>query len=236
MKKVITIIFIVFVTFIIYKTNDKNLIDYMSLGDSFDIGINSYGNITYSYRDYVKNYLSNNDLLHKTNFYYSKNDYKIEELLMDIKNNKDILVNDQVHNLRKDIREADLITIAIGMDELINIIEYDGTLKNINELYQNLDKLINNMDNLINNINKLTVGKVYLIGYYNPYNNQDNDLNKVFSYLDDAYFNISKKNKITYLSINNLIKNNPNYLPNKKDYHLNSKGYLKIATNLINIL
>ena len=60
MKKIIIgILIIIFLTFIIYKSNANNLIDYMSIGDSFDIGINSYGNNTYSYRDYLKNYLNN---------------------------------------------------------------------------------------------------------------------------------------------------------------------------------
>ena len=84
MKKLIVLFSVIFLTFIIYKVNANNLIDYMSIGDSLDLGINSYGNNTYSYHDYLKNYLDNNNLLHKTSFYYSKTNYKIEELIKDI--------------------------------------------------------------------------------------------------------------------------------------------------------
>ena len=66
MKKIIIIFSVIItLTFIIYKANANNLIDYMSIGDSFDLGINSYGNNTYSYRDYLKNYLNNIDELRK---------------------------------------------------------------------------------------------------------------------------------------------------------------------------
>ena len=52
MKKIILPILIIFLTFIIYKVNDKNLIDYMVIGDSLNLGLNSYGNVGYGYNDY----------------------------------------------------------------------------------------------------------------------------------------------------------------------------------------
>ena len=139
----------------------------MSIGDSFDIGINSYGNNTYSYRDYLKNYLNNNNLLHKTYFYYSKSNYTIEELLNDITINKEVIYNDRMYNIKKDLREADLITISIGLDELISIIEDN---KNDN-IYVKVDKMIDNMNILINNVQKISSSNIILIGYYNPYLN-----------------------------------------------------------------
>lgn len=228
MKKIIIgILIIIFLTFIIYKSNANNLIDYMSIGDSFDIGINSYGNNTYSYRDYLKNYLNNNNLLHKTYFYYSKSNYTIEELLNDITINKEVIYNDRMYNIKKDLREADLITISIGLDELINIIEDN---KNDN-IYVKVDKMIDNMNILINNVQKISSSNIILIGYYNPYLNGNKELERLFAYINDKYYDIAKKYKITYIDIYKII--NKNYLPNIRDYHLNSKGYLKIASKII---
>lgn len=224
MKKLIVLFSVIFLTFIIYKVNANNLIDYMSIGDSLDLGINSYGNNTYSYHDYLKNYLDNNNLLHKTSFYYSKNNYKIEELLNDIKNNKEIIYNDKTYNIKKELREADLITIFIGMDELINKIESNITSSDI-------DTLINNMDSLVSTIKKISSSNIVLIGYYNPY--LDNlKISKIFSYINDRYKELASKYKINYIDILNL-NSNKEYLPNYKDYHLNSKGYLKIASKII---
>ncbi len=228
MKKIIIgILIIIFLTFIIYKSNANNLIDYMSIGDSFDIGINSYGNNTYSYRDYLKNYLNNNNLLHKTYFYYSKSNYTIEELLNDITINKEVIYNDRMYNIKKDLREADLITISIGLDELISIIEDN---KNDN-IYVKVDKMIDNMNILINNVQKISSSNIILIGYYNPYLNGNKELERLFAYINDKYYDIAKKYKITYIDIYKII--NKNYLPNIRDYHLNSKGYLKIASKII---
>ena len=228
MKKIIIgILIIIFLTFIIYKSNANNLIDYMSIGDSFDIGINSYGNNTYSYRDYLKNYLNNNNLLHKTYFYYSKSNYTIEELLNDITINKEVIYNDRMYNIKKDLREADLITISIGLDELISIIEDN---KNDN-IYVKVDKMIDNMNILINNVQKISSSNIILIGYYNPYLNSNKELERLFAYINDKYYDIAKKYKITYIDIYKII--NKNYLPNIRDYHLNSKGYLKIASKII---
>ncbi len=224
MKKLIVLFSVIFLTFVIYRVNANNLIDYMSIGDSLDLGINSYGNNTYSYHDYLKNYLDNNNLLHKTSFYYSKNNYKIEELLNDIKNNKEIIYNDKTYNIKKELREADLITISIGMDELINKIESNITSSDI-------DTLINNMDSLVSTIKKISPSNIVLIGYYNPY--LDNlKVSKIFSYINDGYKELASKYKINYIDILNL-NSNKEYLPNYKDYHLNSKGYLKIASKII---
>ncbi len=233
MKKLIVLFSVIFLTFIIYKVNANNLIDYMSIGDSLDLGINSYGNNTYSYHDYLKNYLDNNNLLNKTYFYYSKNNYKIEELLNDINNNKKIVFKDKTYNIKKDLREADLITIAIGMDELISIIEYNGTLNNKNEVYLKVDKLISNMDKLVNYIKKMSSSNIIIIGYYNPYQTNNLEINRLFSYINDKYNTIAKKYKVTYIDIYEVIKSSKEYLPNYKDYHLNSKGYLKIASKII---
>ena len=229
MKKIIIIFsFIITLTFIIYKANANNLIDYMSIGDSFDLGINSYGNNTYSYRDYLKNYLNNNNLLHNTSFYYSKTNYKIEDLLNDIKINKEIIYNDKTYNIKKELREADLITIAIGLDELVSIIETDNITSNI---YIKVDKFIKNMEELVNNIQKISSSNIILIGYYNPYLNGNKDLERLFAYINDEYVKIAKRYNITYVDIYNIITSD--YLPNSKDYHLNSKGYLKIASKII---
>ena len=103
MKKILVLILIVLVTYIIYKVNDNELIDYMSLGDSINQGINSYGNKSFGYNDYLRSYLENNDLLHKYNSYYSKNSYTISELTDDIDSNKEVLYDDKTYNIKKEL-------------------------------------------------------------------------------------------------------------------------------------
>ena len=230
MKKIIIIILIFFSVFIIYKTNEKNLIDYMSIGDSLNLGINSYGNNIYGYNDYVKTYLENDNLLHKYNNHFSKINYKIEDLNKDIINNKEILYDGKVFNLKKELREADLVSISIGMDTLVSILNSN---KCCDESKKQLDYIINNMDDLIKNVKSFSKGKIILIGYYNPTSKYDKNIERMFAYLNDKYESISKKYNIIYIDIYNLIKQNKDYLPNKLDYHVTSKAHLKIASEII---
>ena len=227
MKKIILPIILIFLIFIIYKTNDNNLIDYMVIGDSISTGLNSYGNRTYGYNDYIKSYLENNKMLHHYNDYFIKDKYTIKELINDIDNNKIIIHNDKHYNIKKELREADILTISIGMDELVNIL-------NNNDINKNINNLINDMDLLLKKITSLNKTKVILIGYYNPNNNYSKETDRIFSYISDKYNILTKKYHIEYIDIYNIIKKNNNYLPNKLDYHLTSNGYLQIAKEVIN--
>ena len=229
-KLLISLLIITVLIFIIYKFNEQQLIDYMVIGDSISSGINSYGNKTYGYNDYLKNYLDNNNLLHKYNNYFIKNKYTIKELLNDIKSNKNILYNDKNYNLKKELRESDILTISIGMDELVNILNQNKEFKYLKD---DLDEMIKDMDNLIKIITSYSKANVVLIGYYNPYNEYNKDTERIFSYINDKYNTIAKKYNIKYIDIYNIIKKDKSYLPNKLDYHLTSKGYLEIAKEII---
>jgi len=225
MKKILFFIIIIICIYFIYQVNNNRL-DYMDIGDSSSLGINSYGNKTYGYNDYIKNYLETNNFLNSYNNIFSKSKYRISELNNDIINNKDVIYNNRTYNIRKSLRETDLLTIFIGMDEVIDLINRNNTSE--------IDNLINNMDNLIKNIKLYCKNKIILIGYYNPYDNID--LYKLFSYISDKYIEIAKKYNIIYVDINNIVSNDKTILPNKNDYHLTSKGYLKISNRVIKFI
>ena len=231
MKKLIIIVVLILVfTFIIYKTNEDNLIDYMSIGDSVNLGINSYGNYAYGYNDYVKSYLENNNLLHKYNAYYSKDNYTILELINDINNNKEVIYNDKTYNIKRELREADLVTLAIGMDVLTDILM---DAKDFEDIKSSLDTMAFYMEKLLKSLKSLSKSKIVLIGYYKPFQDSNVEVEKALTYLNDKYKNIAKNNSIIYVDIYNSIKEDINCLPNNKDYHLNSHGYLKIANEVI---
>ena len=204
----------------------------MVIGDSLNLGLNSYGNIGYGYNDYIKSYLENNQLLHQYNDLFTKENYKIEELTSDIQNNKSLLYDDKTYTFKKELREADLVTIAIGMDELVEILNQEIEI-NYSNLKADLDKLCLEMDNLIKEITSFSKTEIILIGYYNPTNVETKDIERIFAYLNQQYENIAKKYSIIYLDIYETIKKDKNYLPNKNDYHLTSKGYLQIAKEII---
>lgn len=232
MKKIIVFILIIFLVYIIYQANDKKMIDYLVLGDSISMGINSYGNKTNGYSDYIKTYLNDNNLLHGYNDYFCKFGYSIKELNSDINNNKNIIYNDKTYNIKKELREADLVTVAIGMDELINLINKND-ISNFNNIKDQLDEISEYMDKMIKNITSLSKSQIIVLGYYNPYNKNDKNINRILAYLNDKYIDICKKYTCSYIDVYGTIKNDKKYLPNKNDYHITSKAYLKIANKII---
>ncbi|MBQ8891866.1 MAG: SGNH/GDSL hydrolase family protein [Bacilli bacterium] len=231
MKKIIIPILIVFLVFIIYKTNDEKLIDYMVLGDSISLGINSYGNKTYGYNDYIKRYLENNNLMHRYNNYFSKSNYTIKELTDDIENNKNILYDDKTYNIKRELREADLLTLSIGMDEFVKILNKNNI--EFDNIKVDLDNIISQMDTLLEKITEFSKAKIILVGYYNPKNNYNKNIDRIFAYMNSEYLNLSKKYNIDYVDIYNSIKSDSTYLPNELDYHLTSRGYLKISRDIL---
>ena len=118
------------------------------------------------------------------------------------------------------------------MDELVEILNQEIEI-NYSNLKADLDKICLEMDNLIKEITSFSKTEIILIGYYNPTNVETKDIERIFAYLNQQYENIAKKYSIIYLDIYETIKKDKNYLPNKNDYHLTSKGYLQIAKEII---
>ena len=64
-KFLIILILVCTSIFFIYRKNDKNNINYTSLGDALAIGVDSFGRIDYGYSDYVKNFLKEQNKLNQ---------------------------------------------------------------------------------------------------------------------------------------------------------------------------
>ena len=89
--RLIVLIITCLLIFIIYNNNDKKTINYISLGDGFAVGLNSYEQKDFGYSYYLKNYFESNDKLNKY-YDFSYKDIMIKDLykdiLLDKKNNK----------------------------------------------------------------------------------------------------------------------------------------------------
>ena len=75
------------VYFIYNNTNNKTL-KIMSIGDSYSLGINSYGIKDYGYIDYYKDLLEEENKEVIINTEYSKKDLSMKDLLLKIKYDK----------------------------------------------------------------------------------------------------------------------------------------------------
>lgn len=228
MKKILIIFLILLSVFVIFIFTKDNKINYLSIGDTMSIGITSYNNNGNGYNDYVKNYLRRNDMLRSfNNNYYNSS---IIGFTNDILNNKTIIINDEEYTIKKMMRESDLLVIGIGMDELSYIFS-----DNVDKTRQEFDKLLVNLNDLMKIVREYAKNEIVFIGYYNPISKYNSDIDELFYYIEDSLKETLTKYDIDYISLYEKVKNS-NYLDNAKSYHLNSRGYLMIANEIINYI
>ena len=141
--KLLTLILCSLLTYFIYMgTKDKNNITYISLGDDYD--------------NYLTNYLTKNNKLYRS-YKYINNEMLIRDLKKDIEANEKI---EEGEYLKKALREAKLLTISIGKNDLLLKREIGGkTNKEI------VDEVLKEQIELMKVIRKYYKYDIYLIGY-----------------------------------------------------------------------
>lgn len=226
--KLIIFIIICLVIFLIFKLNNHHNITYLALGDSFALGKNAYGQIDYGYSDYVKDYLEKNDKLNKYIKTFSEEDASITTLYQNIVLNKKITLNNKEYNLKQSLRETNILTLSIGLNDLIYKLSITN---NLNE--SSIDKIISeiaeNFNKLITEIRKYYPKEIYVIGYYNIY-----PQSKLYELSIKKLNNIYKNNKdIIYIDTYELFEKNKLYLPNFINYHPSTHGYKAISNEIL---
>lgn len=208
--------------FLISRKSTINQIHYLAIGDGYSKGINAYGIIDYGYSDYLK------DILIKTNrikFYtneFSKKDLSIKMLQSNIINNQIIVVDNQKIALKEELQNSDLITLSIGLNDLIYQLSLEPTL-NIRIIDKILENAKQDYEELIKEIRKYYKKDIYVVGYPN--------------HLDDYYLSLSIRKFNNYLANNkDLIYitpiNNTKYYNNPKSNYPTKDGYQVIATKI----
>jgi lysophospholipase L1-like esterase len=240
MKKIKKMLFIILVflsIFFIYRTKNPHQIIYVALGDSLAQGTTPYGNISYSYVDYLADYLKNKQILKYYTKAYTQSGYKITDVVNQIDNNVVATIGNKNIYLKELLRSSDLVTISIGFDDLFNNIDLNAlsndTVAN-NNLYKKIDGLSLELSNMLGLIKKYAKGTIILVGYYNPLSNQT--VNKYITYSDKVFQQVCKDHNVQFVKISDTLSQNANYLPNPLDIHPNSKGYIDISNKIITLM
>ncbi len=226
--KLLVLIFMCSTTFFIYRYTNYNNITYTVIGDGLSYGIDSYGRKTYSYSDYVKDYLVDKNKLKDYYKLYVKKDTTIEMLYNSLLTNQKMSINNKKTNIKTILRETDYITMSVGINDLL----YQLTITN-NLTEQKIDNIIKeietNFNNLIQEIRKVYNREIYIIGYYNL-----NINNKLYNMAINKLNNIYKKNKnVIYISTYIISENKNIFLSNSMNYYPNYKGYQVISSKII---
>ena len=205
---------------IIYVFTQNNEIIIMSIGDGLSSGETPYGIEGYSFNDYLKeDYLT----IHKLNNYieYASRDKTIKELIYEIKENKEITLKNEKIEIKQAINKADILTIAIGMDELAN---NKITSKIKNEYLHDLEELFS-MINLLNK-NKVVIISLYTWG--------KNDLLTIEK-LNASVRDIALTNNFEFVDINKILMNEQ-YFFQKNSYYINYLGHKRIYEEIKKVL
>ena len=227
--------------FIIYKGTYKEQFNYVVLGDSLSTGRNPYGVDDYGYTDFVRDYLKENNKL-GSYLSYAISGYTIDDVKNDIELNRSIKVNGKSQNIKKALRDSNIVTISIGANDLlkgINISSISQILSNKAFLDKRIDDIIVKLDHLLGLIKKYAKGNIVVVGYYNPLPHLEkykNDIEKVMFVIDEEYENLCNKHDIYYIETSNDISHNKDYLPNPLDIHLSKEGYKIISNSIISLI
>ena len=232
MKKILLFSTIILIIFIIYLCNIDNKVYYLAVGDSLATG-QALNKNTKGYPDIIKNYLQKKQILETYIDEFAQNGYRTTDLINDIENNKKQKIKNKEISLEHALIKADLVTISIGANDILNKINIEEPL-DYNEIYNYIDDLTIDLDKLLKLIRQYCKEDIILVGYYNPYPYLDNkNTNKIFDYLNKKYKKISNKYNISYIEISDIFKENPNFLPNANDIHPSKEGYEAIAQEII---
>lgn len=220
-KLIFTILTVVLI-YLIYILTPTNHITYLALGDSFALGENPYGEISYGYSDYLANYLDKNYKLELYTKKFASIDARIKDIYQDILLNKKVYINERTIGLKSSLREADIITLSIGANDLINQVnKYNEILLEKKER-EILTGIAESLEELLEELKKYNK-KIIVIGYYNLYPKEEK-YRLLFEKLDIKYQKVCTKKEITYISLYQDFQTEK-YLPNPLDIHPSIEGY-----------
>ncbi len=216
-KKLLVVFFFSLILIIfIYKKLRKEDYYYLPIGDALSIGIDYKNDKTLSFVDYLENYLKERKkkvIVNKTFIY---EDLRIKDLL-----------NDNINPL---LKEANLITISIGSEELFSKLKSSNEIIKTKEIYNYIDKMFNNYNDLLYQIRKLNKKEIFIIGYYNPLEiKKENEeaIKDIYEYIDSQFKLLESKYEVNYIEINEefskqkylFLPNIDNSFPTKEAYY-----------------
>ena len=211
MKQIVFTILVFLIVFLIYCLNINKKIYYLSVGDYLSNGIDNFENSKFGYSENIKEHYKKS-LKNYVN-YSNIDDYRVMDLINDINYNKTIRYNNKEYRIQNLLVKANLITISIGMNDLIY-------KKNLN--YDYIDNLLSDIDNLFIIVRKYNKDKIFFLGFYNIINNQE-----LIEYANKRLINICKKNEIYYVDISILDK----YIINS--VYPTKEGYIYITDRIL---
>ncbi|MDR7073391.1 SGNH/GDSL hydrolase family protein [Fictibacillus barbaricus] len=207
---------------------EENHITYVALGDSLAAGVTPSNTLGLGYPHYLAGMLQQSNYTVTPGF-FGVPGYTSTDVLNDLT----VPARPLYYQLQNAIKQADIITIDIGANDILKKLTSGQQIKNTD-----IQQTVSNLTAILVNIKKTNPSaKVYVMGYYNPFPHPNSvyapyvptlmsTLNK-YSLMSQG---ISKLLNATFVPTASLIQSNYGaYLTNPNNIHLSPAGYQAIA-------
>ena len=215
--------------FIIYLSTMDKKVYYLVLGDSLATSEGADGLKVRGYTDIIADNLRKMGVLEAYIKGFASDGMRIPDLINDIECNKEINVDGDKITLKNALVKADLVTLSIGANDLLNKINSEYISDE--DVYDYIDEMTDDLDKLIKLIREYSKEDIIMTGYYNPFKNVDGK--KFIDYLNKRYKEVSKNYDVIYVGIGDLFVKHPEYLPNDNNIHPSQDGYEAIAEEVM---
>lgn len=213
MKKILVLLMITVMVILIYFAYQDKRVYYLSLGDGLSIPIGSEN----GYGDYLYAYLKQETKLEQYNHSFSDSSDRSIDLLQKIEDNIK-----KEGTIRNALIKADVVTISIGTNDLLAYVA-SGT----DDFYVYIDEVMEDMDRLLKEIRSSCKEKIFVLSYYNYYNEKSWD--PFIQYANKRLETLCKKYNLSYIDITGV----KNYLTNSSIYP-NEDGHFYIYSKIKN--
>ncbi|MGE7912380.1 S-layer homology domain-containing protein [Lysinibacillus xylanilyticus] len=215
--------------------------DYVALGDSLAHGMNEVGMIGLGYTDFVAQALQQDGFITSYNKGFAYSGYTTKDVLEDLQNNVEKPVvgfgyQGEKVKLRTSIKEAEIITLNAGANDLIPILKESLTTGiNATAMLKASQEAIKNIAAILEEVKRLNPNaQVYVMGYYNSFPYYSKDLQTQFKMLLKVMnatikTTVEKAGAVFVPTYDIVEKDVPSYLPNPENIHLSEAGYLAVA-------
>ena len=219
------------ITYFIYILNNNKNINYIALGDDLSVGINSFGIANYSYSDYIKDYIRENNMLNIYTNKLSERNKTITEEYNDILVNKKVKIDNKTYNIKKLLRESDILTISLGQNDIRYEISSTNKQKLTSRDYTQIaETIFTKYKTLITEIKKYFKRDLYLLGTYYRTETERN----ISQQLNKKLKEYCNDNKMTFIDISYI--GNDKYFDNRNSNLPNDEAYLEISKSIISRL
>ena len=216
MKKILITGLVFLVIFLIYLANMDKKVYYVALGDSLEREYVSNEEV-YGYSYYIKNYLKKDDLLERYSDDFAKADTRITDIIKDINNNTKITTNKGSFSLKNALIKADLITVNISSNDVLNKLKGNNIV--YNDVYDYIDDLAYDLDNLFKLMREYCKEDIVMVGPYNPFSDSSDKLD-VYEYFNEKYKDVCGEYDIIYVDLSDISE-------------INGQNYERIANRVI---